>query len=53
MAIGHKNTIRRPTFEELLLIEFLAKKAKYHSPTNGNRAYGLNPPRMIKLDRLQ
>ena len=29
MAIGHKNTIRRPTPEELLLIEFLAKKAMY------------------------
>lgn len=29
MAIEHKNTIRRPTPEELLLIEFLAKKAKY------------------------
>ena len=29
MAIGHKNTIRRPTPEELLLIEFLARKAKY------------------------
>ena len=29
MAIEHKNTIRRPTPEELLLIEFLAKKVKY------------------------
>lgn len=29
MAIEHKNTIRRPTLEELLLIEFLARKAKY------------------------
>ena len=29
MAIEYKNTIRRPTFEELLLIEYLAQKGQY------------------------
>jgi len=29
MAIAHKNTIRRLTLEELILIEYLAPKAQY------------------------
>lgn len=29
MAIEYKNTIRRPTLEELLLIEYLAQKGQH------------------------
>lgn len=39
----YKGPIRRPTFEELLLIEFLAKKAKHPLKPDWQQALWVEP----------
>ena len=43
MAIEYKNTIRRPTLEELILIEYLAQKAQYTLEPDGQQGIWVEP----------
>ena len=43
MAIEYKNTIRRPTLEELLLIEYLAQKGQYRLEADWQQGIWVEP----------
>ena len=43
MAIEYKNTIRRPTLEELLLIEYLAQKGQYRLEADWQQSIWVEP----------
>ncbi|EEX53861.1 hypothetical protein HMPREF6745_0661 [Prevotella sp. oral taxon 472 str. F0295] len=43
MAIEYKNTIRRPTLEELLLIEYLAQKGQYRLEPDWQQGIWVEP----------
>ena len=43
MAIEYKNTIRRPTLEELLLIEYLAQKDQYRLEPDWQQGIWVEP----------